>query len=50
MNSGFSSVIDAIFGKKDLDSVSLEEMYEVVQEFPSFNAAAFTVVEKTYPG
>ena len=46
MNSGFSSVIDAIFGKKDLDSVSLEEMYEVVQEFPSFNAAHLLLSKK----
>ena len=46
MNSGFSSVIDAIFGKKDFDSVSLEEMYEVVQEFPSFNAAHLLLSKK----
>jgi hypothetical protein len=46
MNSGFSTVIDAIFGKKDLDSVSLEEMYEVVQEFPSFNAAHLLLSKK----
>ena len=46
MNSGLSSVIDAIFGKKDLDSVSLEEMYEVVQEFPSFNAAHLLLSKK----
>ncbi len=46
MNSGLSTVIDAIFGKKDLDSVSLEEMYEVVQEFPSFNAAHLLLAKK----
>ena len=46
MNSGLPSLIDAIFGKKDLDSVSLDEMYEVINEFPSFNAAHFLLSKK----
>ncbi len=46
MNSGLPSLIDAIFGKKDLASVSLDEMYEVIREFPSFNAAPFSVCQK----
>ncbi len=46
MNSGLPSLIDAIFGKKDLDSVSLDEMYEVISEFPSFNAAHFLLSRK----
>jgi hypothetical protein len=41
MNNGLPSLLDAIFGKNDLTQVSLEEMYEVVSEFPSFNAAHF---------
>jgi hypothetical protein len=46
MNSGLPSLLDAIFGKNDLVSVSLDEMYEVVNEFPSFNAAHFLLAKK----
>src|SRR5450755_3973425 len=46
MNSGLPSLLDAIFGKKDLASVSLDEMYEVINEFPSFNAAHFLLSKK----
>jgi len=46
MNSGLPSLLDAIFGKNDLASVSLDEMYEVVNEFPSFNAAHFFLSKK----
>ena len=46
MNSGLPSLLDAIFGKKDLASVSLDEMYEVINEFPSFNAAHFLSLKK----
>jgi hypothetical protein len=46
MINGLPSLIDAIFGKKDLASVSLDEMYEVISEFPSFNAAHFLLSKK----
>ena len=46
MNSGLPSLLDAIFGKQDLDSVSLEEMYELISEFPSFNAGHFLLSKK----
>src|ERR1700676_2050458 len=46
MNSGLPSLIDAIFGKQDLASVSLDEMYEVINEFPSFNAGHFLLAKK----
>src|SRR5450631_648556 len=46
MNSGLPSLLDAIFGKNDLASVSLDEMYEVINEFPSFNAAHFFLSKK----
>jgi len=46
MNSGLPSLLDAIFGKEDLASVSLTEMYEVISEFPSFNAAHFLLSKK----
>jgi hypothetical protein len=46
MNSGLPFLLDAIFGKKDLASVSLEEIYEVINEFPSFNAGHFLLSKK----
>ncbi len=46
MNSGLPSLLGAIFGKKDLGSVSLEELYDVISEFPSFNAAHFFLSKK----
>jgi hypothetical protein len=46
MNSGLPSLLDAIYGKKDLASVSLDEMYEVISEFPSFNAAHLLLSKK----
>jgi hypothetical protein len=46
MNSGLPSLLGAIFGKRDLASVSLDEMYEVINEFPSFNAAHFFLSKK----
>ena len=46
MKNGLPSLLDAIFGKKDLASVSLDELYEVVNEFPSFNAAHFLLSKK----
>ena len=46
MNSGLPFLLDAIFGKKDLSSVSLDEMYEVINEFPSFNAGHFLLSKK----
>jgi hypothetical protein len=46
MNSGQPSLLEAIFGKQDLSSVSLDEMYEVISEFPSFNAAHFLLARK----
>jgi hypothetical protein len=46
MNSGQPSLLEAIFGKQDLSSVSLDEMYEVIREFPSFNAAHFLLARK----
>ncbi len=46
MNSGLPSLLDAIFGKQDLDMVSLEEIYEVIREFPSFNAGHFLLSKK----
>src|ERR1700676_4316167 len=46
MNSGLPSLLDAIFGKQDLASVSLDEIYEVITEFPSFNAGHFLLAKK----
>jgi hypothetical protein len=46
MNSGLPSLIDAIFGKNDLTSVSLDELYELINEFPSFNAGHFLLSKK----
>jgi hypothetical protein len=46
MNSSMPSILDAIFGKKDLASVSVDEMIEVINEFPSFNAAHFLLSKK----
>ena len=46
MNSGLPSLLDAIFGKQDLASISLDEMYDVINEFPSFNAAHFLLAKK----
>ncbi len=46
MNSGLPSLLGAIFGKKDLASVSLDELHEVINEFPSFNAAHFFLSKK----
>src|ERR1700688_200349 len=46
MNSGLPFLLDAIFGKQDLASVSLDEMYEVINEFPSFNAGHFLLSKK----
>jgi hypothetical protein len=46
MNNGLPSLLDAIFGKSDLASVSLEEVNEVLREFPSFNAAHFLLSKK----
>ena len=46
MSNGLPSLLDAIFGKNDLALVSLDEMYEVVNEFPSFNAAHFLLSKK----
>jgi hypothetical protein len=46
MKSGLPFLLDAIFGKQDLASVSLDEMYEVINEFPSFNAGHFLLSKK----
>jgi len=46
MNSGLPSILDAIFGKNDLGSVSLDEIREIINEFPSFNAAHFLLSKK----
>jgi tetratricopeptide (TPR) repeat protein len=46
MNSGLPSLLDAIFGKQDLALVSLDEIYEVIREFPSFNAGHFLLAKK----
>jgi hypothetical protein len=46
MNSGLPSLIEAIFGKNDLESVSLDELYELINEFPSFNAGHFLLSKK----
>jgi hypothetical protein len=46
MNSGLPSLLDAIFGKQDLASVSLDEMYDLIKEFPSFNAAHYLLAKK----
>ncbi len=46
MNNGLPYLLDAIFGKKDLASVSLDELYEVINEFPSFNAGHFLLLKK----
>jgi len=46
MNSGLPSLLDAIFGKQDLALISLDEIYEVIREFPSFNAGHFLLAKK----
>jgi hypothetical protein len=46
MTSGLPSLLDALFGKQSLEEVSAEELYSVVQEFPSFNAARFLLSKK----
>ncbi|MDP9041105.1 MAG: hypothetical protein M3N30_03925, partial [Bacteroidota bacterium] len=46
MNSGLPSLLDAIFGKQDLATISVDELYEVINEFPSFNAAHFLLSKK----
>ncbi len=46
MNSGLPSLLDAIFGKENLASVSLDELYELINEFPSFNAGHFLLSKK----
>jgi hypothetical protein len=46
MNSGLPSLLDAIFRKQDLALVSLDEIYEVIREFPSFNAGHFLLAKK----
>jgi hypothetical protein len=46
MNSGLPSLLDAIFGKKELSTVSLDELYELINEFPSFNAAHYLLSKK----
>ena len=46
MNSDLSALLDAIFGRQDLDSVSLDEMYELIKEFPSFNAGHYLLSKK----
>ncbi len=46
MNNGLPTLLDAIFGKQNLDIVSLEEIYELISEFPSFNAGHFLLSKK----
>jgi len=46
MTSGMPSLLDAIFGKQKLEEISLEEIYSVIGEFPSFNAAHFLLSKK----
>src|SRR4249920_86049 len=46
MNNGLPSLLDAIFGKQNLDTVSLDEIYELISEFPSFNAGHFLLSKK----
>jgi hypothetical protein len=46
MNNGLPYLLEAIFGKKNLASVSLDELYEVINEFPSFNAGHFLLLKK----
>ena len=46
MTSGMPSLLDAIFGKQKLEEISLEEIYSVIGEFPSFNAAHFLLSRK----
>lgn len=50
MTSGMPSLLDAIFGKQSLEEVSLEEIYSVIEEFPSFNAAHFLLSKKLKDG
>jgi hypothetical protein len=46
MNSGLPSLLEAIFGKQDLDNISLDEICELISEFPSFNAGHFLLSKK----
>ena len=46
MTSGMSFLLDSIFGKQNLDEISLEEIHSVINEFPSFNAAHFLLSKK----
>jgi hypothetical protein len=40
------SLLDTLFGKQKLEEVSLDEIYSVIAEFPSFNAAHFLLSKK----
>jgi hypothetical protein len=46
MLTGLPALIDSIFGKQDLSSVSLDEIRDVIAEFPSFNAAHYLLSKK----
>jgi hypothetical protein len=46
MTTGMPSLLDSIFGKQRLEEISLEEIYSVIAEFPSFNAAHFLLSKK----
>ncbi len=46
MTSGMPSLLDSIFGKQNLEEISLEEIHSVINEFPSFNAAHFLLSKK----
>ena len=46
MNSGLPSLLRAIYGKNDLASVTLEELQDVIHEFPSFNAGHYFLAKK----
>ncbi len=46
MTSSMPSLLDSIFGKQNLEEISLEEIHSVINEFPSFNAAHFLLSKK----
>jgi hypothetical protein len=46
MLSGLPFLIDSVFGKQDLTSVSLDEIRDLITEFPSFNAAHYFLSKK----
>ncbi len=41
MDNGLAQVLESVFGRRDLEAVSVEEIRELIAEFPSFNAGHY---------